>query len=79
MLLPLPITKVRALSLANYLALAAMHSGHGNLDQMVVLLRSLYLAHLMLEPDEVVKYAPMFQEAEAALERCITRAEQRRG
>lgn len=47
MLLPLPTQKVQALSLENHVALAVVRSGNGDCDQVVCLLRVVYLAFFM--------------------------------
>ncbi|MBS2132098.1 hypothetical protein KEX41_28335 (plasmid) [Burkholderia thailandensis] len=78
MLLPLPVAKSRALSLENHLALVAMRTGNGNVDQMSCLLKVVYLAWFMLD-EPVADEPPLFHQAEAALERSTTRAEHREG
>lgn len=78
MLLPLPISKVRALSLENHLALAAMRSGSGNVDQMSCLLKVVYLAWFLLDDPATVRLQA-FREAEAALERSAARSERKDG
>ncbi|WP_232490703.1 hypothetical protein [Burkholderia ubonensis] len=78
MLLPLPVSKVRALSLENHLALAAMRTGSGNVDQMSCLLKVVYLAWFLLD-DPATEHAQVFRDAEAALERSSTRAQRREG
>lgn len=47
MLLPLPLAKVRAMSLEHHLTLAALYNGRGNIDQINVLLKVVYLAYFM--------------------------------
>ncbi len=47
MLLPLPVERVRALSLENHLFLAAIRDGHGTENVAMNLLRVLYLAWFM--------------------------------
>lgn len=47
MLLPLSTENVRALSLENHMALAVVRSGNGDRDQVVWLLRAIYLAVYM--------------------------------
>lgn len=70
MLLPLPLAKVRAMSLEHHLALAALYSGRGNIDQINVLLKVVYLAYLMaVMADEPVDL-DTFRAAEAAVECC---------
>lgn len=75
MLLPLPLSRIQALSLEHHLALATIASGHGNVDLMVCLLKAVYTAwYLRVETPAGADSQP-FQRAEAALERCIARAE----
>lgn len=76
MLLPLPVAKTRALALENHLALVAMRTGNGNVDQMSCLLKVVYLAWFMLD-SPAADELPLFYLAEAALERSTTRAEHR--
>ncbi|CAE6845318.1 hypothetical protein R75461_07223 [Paraburkholderia nemoris] len=79
MLLPLPAVKVRALSLANHLLLAAIHSGHGNLDVVKNLIRVLYLAYFMLDGAQGQRDLDVFRNADAVLEHTTARAEQAQG
>ncbi|AYZ65008.1 hypothetical protein EGY31_17165 [Burkholderia multivorans] len=78
MLLPFPISKVRALSLENRLAPAAMRTGSGNVDQMSCLLKVVYLAWFLLD-DPATARLQAFQDAEAALERSTARPERKEG
>ncbi|WP_081085629.1 hypothetical protein [Burkholderia stagnalis] len=78
MLLPLPVSKVRALSLENHLALVAMRTGSGNVDQMSCLLKVVYLSFFLLD-DPVPDRIQVFRDAEAALERSSARAERKEG
>ena len=75
MLLPLPVAKVRSMSLENHLALAAMRTGNGNVNQMSRLLKAVYLAYFLREAtcDHCDMHA--FRASEAALERSATRAQ----
>ncbi|AWV04753.1 MULTISPECIES: hypothetical protein [Burkholderia] len=73
-LLPLPTAKVRALSLENHMALAAVRAGHGGEEQISCLLRVVYLAFYMR--NETGADLNLYRQAEAALEACIARAEQ---
>ncbi|WP_429322817.1 hypothetical protein [Paraburkholderia sp. GAS448] len=61
MLLPLPATEVRALSLENHLALAAMRSGHGTISLAMHLLRVLYLAWFLRDATEGERYSEHLQ------------------
>ncbi|WP_434116201.1 hypothetical protein [Paraburkholderia caffeinilytica] len=78
MLLPLPTAKMRAVSLENHLALAAMRTGNGNVDQMSCLLKAVYLAWF-LRDGGAGEHVDFFREAECALECYATHAEQHRG
>ena len=68
MLLPLPVAKVRSMSLANHLALAAMRTGNGNVDQMSCLLKAVYLAYFLREATRDHCGMQAFRASEAALE-----------
>ncbi|WP_175908233.1 MULTISPECIES: hypothetical protein [Burkholderia] len=75
MLLPLPTTKVNALSLENHLALATVRAGSGDFDQICCLIRVVYLAYfLRRETTEGEELGP-YRSAEAALDACIKRIE----
>nr|WP_321958366.1 hypothetical protein [Burkholderia cenocepacia] len=75
-LLPLPSAKVRALSLENHMALAAVRAGHGGEEQISCLLRVVYLAFYMRNETDAGADLSMYRQAEAALDGCIARAEQ---
>ncbi|KLU21448.1 hypothetical protein EOS_36005 [Caballeronia mineralivorans PML1(12)] len=75
MLLPLPVARVRAMSLENHLALAAMCNGHGNVDLMTCLIKALYLTYFMRDAVQDSDDLALLREAEAALERSVTRVE----
>ncbi len=75
MLLPLPLARTRALSLGHHLALATIARGHANVDLMVCLLKAVYTAFYLRDESPLGADAPEFQRAEAALSRCIARAE----
>lgn len=70
MLLPLSVAKVRAMSLEHHLALAAMHSGRGSIEQMNVLLKVTYLTYFMADAAGEPVDPDMFRTAEAAFECC---------
>jgi hypothetical protein len=70
MLLPLPLVKVRAMSLEHHLALAALHSGLGSVEQMNVLFKVVFLAYFMADEAREPVDLDMFRDAEAALEGC---------
>ena len=74
MLLPLPVAKFRAVSLENHLALVAMRTGNGNVDQMSCLLKTVYLAWFMHD-GATGDDRGLFRDAESALECSATRAE----
>ena len=75
-LLPLPTAKVRALSLENHMALAAVRAGHGGEEQISCLLRVVYLAFYMRSETGTGAELSVYRQAEAALDACIARAEQ---
>ncbi|MFL9999091.1 hypothetical protein PQR34_47770 [Paraburkholderia sediminicola] len=79
MLLPLPVAKVRALSLENHLALAAIRGGHGSEGAAMNLLRVVYLAWFIRDAAEGDRYAGVFREAETTLARSRARAQQGQG
>ncbi|CAE6858712.1 hypothetical protein R75461_07865 [Paraburkholderia nemoris] len=79
MLLPLPAARVRALSLENHLALAAIRSGHGSLAVAMTLQRVVYLAWFMRDAADDLRDLDAFRQADAALEQTSRRAEQHRG
>jgi hypothetical protein len=68
MLLPLPVAKVRSMSLEHHLALAAMRTGNGNVDQMSCLLKAVYLAYFLREATRDHCGMQAFRASEAALE-----------
>ncbi|RQG99865.1 hypothetical protein [Paraburkholderia dinghuensis] len=75
MLLPLPVARVRALSLENHLALATVRAARGNLDQLCCLLRVVYLAFYLREETAAGADIEPYRRAEAALDACIGRME----
>ena len=75
MLLPLSTEKVRSLSLAHHLALAVVRSGNGDCDQVVSLLRVVYLAFFMRNETASGSDLDLYRRAEAVLDDCIARAE----
>ncbi|KVD67935.1 hypothetical protein WI88_33155 [Burkholderia ubonensis] len=76
MLLPLPTEKIRALSLENHLALATVRGGRGDLDQVSCLVRVVYLAFYLRDATSTGADFDLYRRAEAALNACVTRAEQ---
>jgi uncharacterized protein (UPF0248 family) len=75
MLLPLSTEKVRSLSLENHMALAVVRSGNRDCDQVVCLLRVVYLAFFMRNETASGSNLDLYRSAEAVLNACITRAE----
>ncbi|KWE70433.1 hypothetical protein WL77_11490 [Burkholderia ubonensis] len=75
MLLPLSTEKVRALSLENHMALAVVRSGNGDCDQVICLLRVVYLAFFMRGETASGSDLDLYRRAEAVLDICIGRAE----
>lgn len=75
MLLPLSTEKVRALSLENHVALAVIRSGNGDCDQIICLLRVVYLAFYMRNETASGSDLDLYRRAEAVLDACIARAE----
>ncbi len=75
MLLPLSTEKVRSLSLENHMALAMVRSGNGDCDQIVCLLRVVYLAFFMRSETASGFDVDLYRRAETVLDRCIARAE----
>ncbi|WP_082754493.1 hypothetical protein [Burkholderia savannae] len=75
MLLPLSTEKVRSLSLEHHMALAVVRSGNGECDQVVCLLRVVYLAFFMRSEATSGSDLNLYQRAEAVLDACISRAE----
>ena len=68
MLLPLSTVKVRSLSLENHMALAVVRSGDGDCDQVVCLLRVVYLAFFMRGETASGSDLDLYRRAEAALD-----------
>ncbi|HDR9201849.1 TPA: hypothetical protein QDB48_003175 [Burkholderia vietnamiensis] len=75
MLLPLSTEKVRSLSLEHHMALAVVRSGSGDCDQVICLLRVVYLAFFMRNETAPGADLSLYQRAEAVLDACIARAE----
>ncbi|KWN14708.1 hypothetical protein WT83_16600 [Burkholderia territorii] len=74
-LLPLPTEKVRALSLGHHMALATVRSDHGSDDQVLSLLRVIYLAFYLRYETVAGIDTNLYRQAEMALDACIVRAE----
>lgn len=75
MLLPLSMEKVRALSLEHHMALAVIRSGNGDCDQVICLLRVVYLAFFMRSETTSGSDPDLYRRAETVLDACIARAE----
>ncbi|WP_048985660.1 hypothetical protein [Burkholderia cenocepacia] len=75
MLLPLSTEKVRSLSLEHHMALAVVRSGKGECDQVICLLRVVYLAFFMRSETASGSDVDLYRRAEAVLDACISRAE----
>ncbi|KML16343.1 MULTISPECIES: hypothetical protein [Burkholderia] len=75
MLLPLSTEKVRSLSLEHHMALAVVRSGNGDCDQVICLLRVVYLAFFMRSETESGSDFDLYRRAEAVLDAYIARAE----
>ncbi|OXI47730.1 hypothetical protein [Burkholderia aenigmatica] len=75
MLLPLSTEKVQSLSLENHMALAVVRSGKGECDQVICLLRVVYLAFFMRSETASGSDVDLYRRAEAVLDACIARAE----
>jgi hypothetical protein len=74
--LPLPAASVRETSLENHLALVAMRTSHGSVDQMSCLLKVIYLAWFLLEtPADREQHLHLFHACEAALQQSGMRAQ----
>jgi hypothetical protein len=76
-LLPLSTERVRALSLEYHLALATVRAGRADFEQIVSLLRVVYLAFYLREETASGADRFLYRRAEAAMEACIERAERR--
>ncbi|KVV40369.1 hypothetical protein WK81_20290 [Burkholderia ubonensis] len=75
MLLPLSTEKVRALSLENHMALALVRSGSGDCDQILRLLRIVYLAFFVRSETASGSDLDLYRRTEVILDACIARAE----
>jgi hypothetical protein len=69
-LLPLPLATVRAMSLENHMAFAAVKAGNGSLAQMSSLLRVVYLSYYLRDEMASGEEVDPYRQAERALERC---------
>ncbi|KVU79340.1 hypothetical protein WK73_05670 [Burkholderia ubonensis] len=74
-LLPLSTEKVRSLSLENHMALAVVRTRSGDCDQVISLLRVVYLSFFMRSETASGSDLDLYRRAEAVLDACIARAE----
>jgi hypothetical protein len=72
-LLPLSPSAVRALSLEHHMALSAVRGGHGSVDIVAILFRSINLAYLMDLAASKGGDAERFRDAERAVNGCVAR------
>jgi hypothetical protein len=79
MLLPLPASNARAMSLENHLALVAMRGADGNAELMVRLLRTFYLSYFLHEAVHGRTELQPFREVEAVLLHSVSRGERNEG
>lgn len=75
MLLPLSTEQVRALSLETHLALALLRAGNGRLDQMLCLLRAVYMAYFLRDETGSGADIALYRHADDALAACNARVE----
>jgi len=73
-LLPLPLARVRALSLEYHMALAAIQSQRGSVDMVTCLLRVLYLTYMIGKTEHMGDETAALVEAERIMSCCIDRA-----
>lgn len=75
MLLPLPTQQVRALSLESHMALALLRSGKGRFEQMLCLLRAIYMAFFLRAPGAPDAGLDLYRKADDAMAECNARAD----
>lgn len=63
------------MSLENHLALAAMRSGEGNVNQMSCLLKTVYLSHFLRDEVQTDIHLDVFRLCEVALEVSVASAQ----
>lgn len=73
--LPTAAARVRCTSLKSHLALAVLRDGRDTIEQLATMLKAVFVAYFLCDcrPDDITPYTDA--EAEAALNRCIRRAE----
>ena len=76
MLLPLSTEHVRRLQLQHHLALAALASDQGDLEQLACLTGVLHLSYFLCDPNVPDDELALLQHAEVALDACLARAAQ---
>ncbi|WP_158938368.1 hypothetical protein [Burkholderia sp. S171] len=74
MLLPMSAELASKVSLHNHLALVALRQGQGNADLVAELLKTVYVAYDLLDPDQLIPDAGHFARAEAAIKTLIKHA-----
>jgi hypothetical protein len=74
MLLPMSATLVRKVSLQNHMALVALRQGHGNIDLAGELLKTVFVAFFLTDPDCSAPRSHDFAQAEAAIKTLIKEA-----
>ncbi|MFP3182418.1 MAG: hypothetical protein RXR52_32405 [Paraburkholderia sp.] len=74
MLLPLPASTVKQISLENHMSLVLMRNGHGTADTMTALLRILYMTFYLLEGSCSEADLALFLEVEMGLDKSIREA-----
>jgi hypothetical protein len=79
MLLPLSATLVRKVSLQNHLALVTLRQGQRNSDLANELLKTIFIASYLAEPDHLATYSGHFVRAAAAIKALIKDATLNRG
>jgi len=79
MLLPMSAARVRKVSLQNHLALVALRQGHGNIDLAGELLKTVFVAFFLTDPDSLATRSPDFVRTEAALKTLIKETAPKRG
>ena len=73
-LLPMSADVVSKVSLHNHLALVAFRQGQGNADLIAELLKTVYIAYDLLDPDQRSAHTEYFARAESAVKTVIKHA-----
>jgi len=76
MLLPLPASIVKQISLENHMSLVVMRNGHGTQDTMTALLQTLYMTFYLLDGNCSEVDLALFLEVETGLDKSIRTAAQ---